>query len=117
MLCSGQDLLNSLEKAKSKPHVLDDATLQHVQRVYTDQQHEIKLYQSLSSQWLKEKIKTPQQKDRLKEFTSKIEAVVCLNKRIFFLVDFFKAHTIEKILKKNDFELAMELLTGKVFPA
>ena len=115
MLDAGNELLVSLEKAKSMPHVLDDATVAHMERVYSEQQGEINLYQTLHAQWLKEE-QSLQQRENLEEFVSLINAVSSLNKQIFFLIDFFKKHTIDQILIKDPAELALDLLTGKIFP-
>lgn len=115
LLDAGNELLKSLEVAKSKPHVLDDAIVANIKRVYTDQQKEIKKYENVLTQWLKEK-QTEQQKKQLKAFKSTLQAVINMNKQVFFLIDFFEEHTIEKILMKEDLQLGMDLLTGQIFP-
>ena len=111
MLDAGHELLKSLEAAKTKPHVLNDAIVANIRRVYSDQQKEIKQYENVLTQWPKEK-----QTEQLKAFKSTLQAVINMNKQVFFLIDFFEEHTLEKILMKDDAQLGMGLLTGQIFP-
>jgi len=115
MLDAGNELLASLEKAKPKPHVLDDVTINHMRRVYTDQKEEIKHYQNSLAQWLEDN-PTKEQKAVLKTYGAAIHAVTDMHQQVFFLIDFFKERTINKILAKGDAKLAMDMLTGKIFP-
>lgn len=60
MMDAGNDLLKTLEQVKTKPHVLDDSSIAHMKRVYTEQREEIKLYKTLSKKWSKEHSSTQQ---------------------------------------------------------
>jgi len=115
MLDAGKELLGHLEMAKPKPHVLDDETVEHMRRVYLDQQQEIKPYQMLFKEWLQDK-PTIEQRESLEKFNVAMRAVTDMHKQVFFLIDFFKEHTIDKIMEKDSAELAMDMLAGKVFP-
>jgi hypothetical protein len=115
MLSAGNDLLVSLEKAKPKPYVLDDATINNIRRVYTDQRCELKKYQALLVQWQSEST-AKHHLDKFKSFNAAIQAVSSVHKKVFFLIDFFKEHTIDKILAKDDETLATDLLAGNIYP-
>ena len=115
MLDAGNDLLALLEKAKTKPHVLDDASVSRITDVYTEQQQEIKYYQQLLQHWMQDN-PTEQQQTTLVEFESKINDALKMHRQIFFITDFLKQHTIDQILKREDAELAIDVLTDKIFP-
>ena len=71
---AGYELLSSLEKAKTKPHVLDDATVSRMKQVYLDQQAELKNYQHALAQWSADNPSQKQQ-EKLKGFGDAIRAV------------------------------------------
>lgn len=113
MLNAGKELLVYLEQAKPKPYVLDNKTIQHMKRVYTKQQTVIKEYQNLLIR-LSDDEPSNQQISAGCEAT--INDILDIHKQVFFLIDFFKEHTIEKILMKDDIELVNDWITNKIFP-
>ena len=111
----GNVLLKTLEQAKHKPHVLDNATIAHIKRVYSNQQEEVAAYHTVFTQWLCGPI-TQQQKEQLTVCEAILHAADNINKQVFFLIDFFKDHTIEKVIMKSDDELVSGIVSGTVFP-
>lgn len=114
MLDAGYLLLQSLEKTKSNPYLLNEAAIRHLRRSYNKQQEEIKIYQSILTQWLEDENRR-QQSEKLKAFGTAIHTVVTMQKQVFFLIDFFEEHAIEQTLIKDDPELPMDLLHGEAF--
>ena len=47
--------LGTLSKAKDRPHVLDDATIDRVEQVHTEQMDYVEIYTQQISRWRKEK--------------------------------------------------------------
>jgi hypothetical protein len=54
---------------------------------------------------------------QVEELENLIQKLTKANDEILDIANFCKDHTINKILAKNDFELALDVLTGKIpFP-
>lgn len=113
MLEEVQSQHNNMLEAQKKPHTMDDATIQRVIDVYSEQHEFLWVYREQFSRW-KQESPTPQQlKDinRLEQQVDKIDQVLT---GILKIADDIKGKTIESILGKSDMELAMDVLTGNL---
>ncbi|UJB72290.1 hypothetical protein HRE53_27205 (plasmid) [Acaryochloris sp. 'Moss Beach'] len=113
MLEEVQSQHNNMLEAQKKPHTMDDATIQRVIDVYSEQHEFLWVYREQFSRW-KQESPTPQQlKDinRLEQQVDKIDQVLT---GILKIADDIKGKTIDSILGKSDMELAMDVLTGNL---
>ncbi len=114
MLDSAEDNYRSLREARGRPHVLDDATVNRVVEVYTTQSDDLWLYEEQFSRWKKETL-TAQQRGEVERLSSQLERLRAVVASVS-LAGELKDGTIEKVLAKDDVELAIDLLSGKVKP-
>jgi hypothetical protein len=112
MLESAQGVLDSLERARTQPHVMDDYTLGRVREVHGTQLNDLWLYQEQLSRWTAQSPNERQRREigRLIDQLSALRQVLTL---CLALVDEMKDGTIDQILAKDDVELAIEFLMGK----
>ena len=112
MLESAQDVHASLQQARTRPHVMDDATLGRVRQVHGAQLDDLWLYEEQLSRWQKASPTATQRQEigRLRHQLTTLRQVLsaCLA-----LADEMKDGTIEKMLAKDDVDLALEFLLGK----
>ncbi len=112
MLDSAEENLVNLTQAKDKPHVMDDYTVGRIFEVYQAQKADFWMYDSQLTRWQKTKLTDRQQVEvkRLQTQMIKLKSVVDKNLKI---AEFLKNNTIEKVMAKDDIELALEVLSGK----
>ncbi|SRR5260370_23935235 len=109
MLEAAQEQYQALLPAKSKPHVLDDYTVNRVKKVFTDQQYDLRLFDEQLTRWSKEPLSTQQRKEveRLVGQMKKLHEQITM---ILALAEQLGKGTIEKVLAKSDAELGLEFL-------
>ena len=114
-LDAAKDQLGNMQKAKTKPHVLDDQLVDQIIMSYTKQNKSIADEKALCIYWRKSKLSAQQKKtvDSLLDNLAELERV---NQQILFLAEHFKDHTIDKIVGMEDVDLAISYLTGKLYP-
>ena len=110
-----KDQLALLEQARPKPYALDDATITRIIRCYTESATYIPLYREQLTRWERTELTTEQRRevDRLK---SQVDDLADVLDAILSLADELKQNTIDAILRKDDAELAVDVLTGKIPP-
>ena len=110
-----KDQLALLEQARPKPYALDDATVTRIIRCYTESATYIPLYREQLTRWERTELTTEQRRevDRLKPQVDDLADVL---DAILSLADELKQNTIDAILRKDDAELAVDVLTGKIPP-
>ena len=110
-----KDQLALLEQARPKPYALDDATVTRIIRCYTESATYIPLYREQLARWERTELTTEQRRevDRLK---SQVDDLADVLDAILSLADELKQNTIDAILRKDDAELAVDVLTGKIPP-
>ena len=112
MLESAQSVLDSLERARTQPHVMDDYTLGRVREVHGTQLNDLWLYEEQLSRW-RGSSPTDRQRTEIERVTNQLTALRHVLTLCLALADEMKAGTIDKILAKDDVELAIEFLMGK----
>ena len=112
MLESAQDVLNSLQQARTQPHVMDDYTIGRVREVHGTQLNDLWLYEEQLSRWRRDS-PTARQWKEIGRLTDQLTALRQVLTACLALADEMKDGTIEKILAKDDIELAVEFLIGK----
>jgi hypothetical protein len=110
-----KDQLALLEQARPKPYALDDATVSRIIRCYTESATYIPLYREQLTRWERTELTTEQRRevDRLK---LQVDDLADVLDAILSLADQLKENTIDAILRKDDAELAVDVLAGKILP-
>jgi len=103
-----KDQYASLIEARPKPHVLTDAIVQRITRVYTEQLDFAWVYEEQISKWGKEQQLTATQQKEIERLQVQVQGIRKLLVDILALAEELKMGTIEKVMTKSDFELGME---------
>ncbi len=106
---SVQEQYQTLLPAKTKPHVLDDYTINRVKKVFTEQQNDLWLWDEQLSRWKSGNLTEAQRTEieRLQRQMKKIREQIT---DILALADDLAKGTIEKVMAKSDAELGLEFL-------
>jgi hypothetical protein len=101
--------LGTLSKAKDRPHVLDDATIDRVERVHAEQMDYVELYTEQISRWRNEKPSAAQARklDRMDEQNQQLRGVTPV---VLALARELRKGTIERVLGMSDLELGLQAL-------
>ena len=104
--------LGTLSKAKDRPHVLDDATIDRVEQVHTEQMDYVEIYTQQISRWRNEKPSAAQSRelDRMDEQNQRLRGVTA---DVLALADELRKGTIERVLGMSDLELGLQYLLGR----
>jgi len=115
MVESAEEVLQSLEQARPRPHVLDDYTIGRVREAHGTQLNDLWWYTEQFARWQRASPSSTQQQE-LERLTQQVEALHRVLTASLALAEALQAGTIEKVLAKDDVELAMEFLLGKRTP-
>lgn len=105
----------SLVSCRSRPHVLDDYTVDRVLKVYSDQAKYVDLYEEQLSRWSKLKL-TPAQHREIARLSAQTRAILTRIAEILMLAKALKQGTIETILAKSDYVVGLDVLLGRRRP-
>ena len=115
MLESAEEVVQSLEQARPHPHVLDDYTIGRVREAHGTQLNDLGWYTEQLARWQRAS-PTRAQAQELARLTQQLAALHQVLTTSLALVEELQAGTIEKVLAKDDVELAVEFLLGKRRP-
>lgn len=115
MLASSQEQLIHMQLAREKPHIMDDATLQRVVELYSNQLEDQWLFEEQFNRWLREDLRSEQIREieRLKVQATRIKAC---NEQILDITEEIRGSTIDNILAMDEVELMDAVLSGKLKP-
>jgi hypothetical protein len=115
MLDASQEQLANMELVSEKPHVMDDATLQRVVRLYSEQLEDQWLFEEQFSRWLRESLK-PEETREIERLMAQAAKLKASNEQILQIAGQIRHSTIDSILGMDDFELMEALASGKLKP-
>lgn len=116
MLDSSKEQLETMEQVKDRPHVLDDAIINRSLKLYPEQNEDADIFLQQCAIWRKDKLDEVQLY-QVQEIENCTRLLKDINNQILSIVDYCKDFTIDKILEKDDLELALDTLTGRIpFP-
>ena len=103
--------LQTLTKARARPHVLDDATIDRVEQVHTEQMEFVDIYTQQISRWRTEKQSLSQTRDldRMEMRNQQLRGVTA---DVLALARELRKGTIERVLAMSDLELGLQSLLG-----
>jgi hypothetical protein len=101
-----------LSKAKDRPHVLDDATIDRVEQVHTEQMEFVDIYTQQIGRWRTEKPSASQTRelDRMEKQNQQLRRITA---DVLALASQLRKSTIEHVLGMSDLELGLQYLLGK----
>ncbi len=108
-----RDHIKTLTEASTRPHVMDDATVDRIDRVHAEQMEFVDIYAEQIDRWRNERPSVSQTRelDRMEEQNRKLRdattAVLALSREI-------RKGTIDRVMEKSDLELGLEaVLRGR----
>ncbi len=104
--------LDTLSKAKDRPHVVDDATIDRVEQVHTEQMEFVDIYTQQIGRWRQEKPSAAQSRElnRMDEQNQQLRGVTA---DVLALASKLRKGTIERVLGMSDLELGLQYLLGR----
>ncbi|HEU4325306.1 MAG TPA: hypothetical protein VFS21_19340 [Roseiflexaceae bacterium] len=103
--------LRTLRAAAARPHVLDDATLDRLERSYGEQQDFLPIYEQQLARWRAGRL-TPAQAREIGRLEGEVGTLRTTLGEILGLAQHLRAGTIDAVQRKSDFELGLEALRG-----
>ena len=107
--------LETLTEARSRPHMLDDATIDQTERVHTEQMEFVAIYAQQISFWRTEKPSADQTRelDRMEAQNGHLRAVT---EDVLALAGELRKGTIERVMGMSDVELGLQALLSSRRP-
>ena len=111
---SSFEQLQFFEACKERPSVLDDAIVRRTIKLHEEQKRYNLLTLEQCRQWRLQRPSDDELEDIgiVETYTKKLQRV---NEQILFLADHYKDHTINRILEKEEEELAADVMMGKLY--
>ena len=112
MVSDTREQWETLQPARVKPHVLDSALVERIERAYSEQLDTSALFLEQLSRWRK----GPLSAEQSNEVTRLEGQVATLRANLTSILDLaaeVKDHTIDKILDRDDLALGLDVLLGK----
>jgi hypothetical protein len=103
----------TLQPAKQKPYVLDAALVGRIESAYSNQSETAELFLRQLARW-KTKPMSSDQRNEVARLEKQVEKLQTVMNDILSLASELKEHTIDRILEKDDLELGIEILKGKL---
>ena len=100
-----------LLQVRSKPHVLDDATIERTIKVYKEQLDFLWVFEKQISKWQDESSLTYIQESELERIEEQLKQFRKTLTDLLTLTDELKEGTIEKVMAKSDIELVEKFLS------
>jgi len=104
--------LGTLSKAKDRPHVLDDATVDRVEQVHTEQMAFVDIYTQQIGRWRRQRPSASQARelDRMEKQNQQLRGITA---DVLALASQLRKGTIERVLGMSDLELGLQYLLGR----
>jgi hypothetical protein len=105
--------LGTLTKVCKEPHKLDDATIDRVESVHTEQMEFVGIYAAQIKRWRAEKQPLVQMRelDRMETQNQKLQAVTA---EVLTLAVELRKDTINRVLERSDLELGLQAVLGEL---
>ena len=113
MLESSKEQLVNMENIKDKPYVLNDELINRSIKLYTSQNEDLDIFLQQCAIW-QDKELTELQLYQVITIKENVNSILKINNQILAIVDVCKDSTIDKVLAKDDLELAIDALSGKL---
>jgi hypothetical protein len=107
-----RDHVGTLSEARARPHVLDDATIDRVEQVHTEQLEFVDIYDQQIVRWRTGKPTADQTRklDRMEEQNRQLRALTI---EVLALAGELRKGSIDHIMGMSDLELGLQALLGR----
>lgn len=105
------DHIETLTKARTRPHGLDDAIIDRVERVHDEQLEFIDIYAQQISRWRNESL-SPDQTHKLDQMEEQNRQLRGVTMEVLALARELRKGTIDRIIGMSDLELGLQALLG-----
>lgn len=113
-LSGAKQQIKYLLSCKERPYVLDEQTIQRIIKACNDQLNSVDFYKEQFKNW-RQQSSDEQQLSKIAIAENITKQLTEINQQTKELIEkHFKHRTIESMLKKDDIELALDFLKGKV---
>jgi hypothetical protein len=102
-----------LTEARTRPHLLDDATLDRVDQVYREEQEWLALCEEQLRRWRQDRPSTAEERE-IGRLAKEIERLKPLVADILALSAEIRTGTIDRIMEMSDAELGLKALLGRL---
>jgi hypothetical protein len=106
-----REMYTKLSQARSRPHVLDDHTVEGVERSMREELEDIGTYEWQLGRWAKRQL-TSEQGSEVERLRSELAPWRAVVRMTLELCAEFRKGTIDAIMRKDDAELGLEVLLG-----
>jgi len=103
--------LGTLSEAKNRPNVLEDATIDRVERVHAEQMEFVDIYDQQISRWRAEK-PSPAQIRELDRMNTQNQQLRGVTKAVLDLAGQLRTGTIDRVLEISDLEIGLQTFLG-----
>ena len=101
--------MQTLTKARARPHVLDDATVDRIERVHGEQLEFVDIYAEQLRRWRAERL-SPAQRRELDRLDAQNRRLRQLTGAVLALAQELRKGTIERVMAMSDLELGLQAL-------
>jgi len=108
-----EEQYQTVSEIKDKPHVLDDAIVERTIKLYRDQLDNVSLFEEQIRLWSASGL-TSRQRQEVQRLAGEVAELKEKSEAILKLMDTMKDRTIDKISAKDDIEIALDVLSGKL---
>ncbi len=105
--------IDSFNRIKVSPHILDNETLLRAERMYKKQNSQIPHFLEQCTIWRRE-VLTEYQKSQVTSIEENYRTLQKMVDNILSLVEELKTATIDSLMEKDDAEVAIDFLMGKM---
>ncbi|KDP86638.1 hypothetical protein CF70_006230 [Cupriavidus sp. SK-3] len=110
-MTDGQTAYDGLLQCRTRPHVLDDATLARVTQVYGEQRDFLPVHREQVSRWQALAL-SPAQRDEVAHLSARLDRFDALLGDILALAQELSPGTIDRLMGMSDEDLAAAVLSG-----
>jgi signal transduction histidine kinase len=107
--------MQTLTKARARPHVLDDATIDRIERVHGEQLEFVDIYAEQLRRWQAEPL-SPAQRREMDRLDAQNRRLRQLTRDVLALAQELRKGTIERLMASSDVELGLQALLRALPP-
>ena len=108
-VCDTAEHMQTLTKARARPHVLDDATIDRIERVHSEQLEFVDIYAEQLRRWQAEPL-SPAQRREMNRLDAQNRRLRQLTRDVLTLAQELRKGTIERVMARSDLELGVQAL-------
>jgi len=112
-LAHTDEQLETFAEVRSKPHSLDDATVDRALKLYEDQLAFIPLHEKQLNWWLSEQL-SEALRFQVEDLKRKLPTLQAKTEELLVLLAELKKGTIDRIMEMSDEELGRKILSGEI---